>query len=299
MHREELVEYRKVEKVNVVHADNDVRYVPKGGYANSFCGIAHESRYAWILSNWDLSGKRVLDLGCGSGYGAHSLARRAGIVIGADVSLTAVDYAIQRFKLSNLEFMVLDAADYSIVERLGEKSFDLIISFDVIEHVEKYFDFLSNCSTLIRPDGIVIVGTPNRAETFDRKLQWNPYHFQEFSAYQLRKILGLYFRDVRLVAQSIADPAKREALRSGPKSGSANRKGHRSLIKRFGRAITRRVVGRVLRRQHLSRRLMILRTPELAFSDIVFDTREDDEVLRSCFGLIAICLKPIFPQSKQ
>ncbi|MGA1864124.1 MAG: class I SAM-dependent methyltransferase, partial [bacterium] len=128
-------------------ADNDVRYVQTGNM--NFCGLAHETRYNWVLEQCDLANKIILDFGCGSGYGAYMLAKRAQLVLGVDYSQRAINYAIRRYQLKNLKFINIDACSKDVVHLLGEHSFDFVISFDVIEHIERYFDYIENILSLM------------------------------------------------------------------------------------------------------------------------------------------------------
>jgi len=68
-----------------------------------------------------------------------TLAKKARAVVGIDYSPTAIEYAKHRYSASNLEFKTIDACSKEIVSILGSNRFDLIVSFDVIEHIEKYF----------------------------------------------------------------------------------------------------------------------------------------------------------------
>ena len=147
--------------------DNDVHYVPAEQGTSSFCSIAHLTRYEWVFNNLDIEGKVILDFGCGCGYGAYLLSKRAKTVIGIDYSPHTIEYAINTYKSNNLEFLQLDACSADVKSVLGEKKFDFVISFDVIEHLERYFDYLENITYLLSKTGILLLGTPNRLELFD------------------------------------------------------------------------------------------------------------------------------------
>jgi 2-polyprenyl-3-methyl-5-hydroxy-6-metoxy-1,4-benzoquinol methylase len=82
-----------------------------------------------------------LDFGCGSGYGAGFLAERGAKVLGLDISPTAIAYATKMFPRAT--FRVQDLTDNNLTTDVSER-FDVIVSFDVIEHVEKCWTFLQN-----------------------------------------------------------------------------------------------------------------------------------------------------------
>src|ERR1035437_8405024 len=83
-------------------------------------------------------GKHVLDAGCGAGYGSAELARSALEVVGVDVAPEAVEFARVHYPLSNLRFE--EASCASLPHPDG--SFDLVVAFEVIEHMENWRDFL-------------------------------------------------------------------------------------------------------------------------------------------------------------
>ena len=76
-------------------------------------------------------GKRVLDAGCGVGYGSAFLGEAARSVVGVDVSAEAIEYARTRYGGRNVEFAV---GDLQQLER-GDAEFDAIVAFEVIEHL--------------------------------------------------------------------------------------------------------------------------------------------------------------------
>lgn len=142
--------------------------------------------------------KRVLDVGCGLGAGAEYIAKNgAKEVVGIDYSCPAISYAKKKFKLNNLSYKLMN------VQELGwlKKRFEIILAFEIIEHLPKYFaeTFVKQVSELLTPRGIVIVSTPNKLLTSSgREKPLNPYHNQEFTAVGLIKLFGKYFSNFKL-----------------------------------------------------------------------------------------------------
>lgn len=101
--------------------------------------------------------KRVLDAACGTGYGSDILATQASKVIGVDISAEAVRYAQSHYGSDKAGFV------HAPVERtsLEEASFDLIVSFETIEHTLSPRAALREFARLLRPDGQLIVSAPN------------------------------------------------------------------------------------------------------------------------------------------
>ena len=87
----------KLNPLYVFTADNDVRYVPMEGAALDFCALAHESRYNWILQTQNFINKKVLDFGCGSGYGTFLLSQKAEETVGIDYSPATIEFANENF----------------------------------------------------------------------------------------------------------------------------------------------------------------------------------------------------------
>lgn len=119
-----------------------------------------------IDRHWDLdprtmkplAGKRALDIGCGAGLASEPLAR-----MGA--AMTAIDAAAENIIVARDHTAAMGLTiDYRHggVEDLKDAPFDLIVSLEVIEHVTDPALFLSHVARLLKPDGLLILSTPNR-----------------------------------------------------------------------------------------------------------------------------------------
>jgi 2-polyprenyl-3-methyl-5-hydroxy-6-metoxy-1,4-benzoquinol methylase len=134
----------------------------------------HLAAYRWAATR--ARGKRVLDAGCGEGYGAALLAEHARAVLGIDrAEPIAIGQA--RHRAQNLEYRV---ADLDRLESFGER-FDLVVSFQVIEHLPDPVGFLRGLRACTAPGGELIVTTPNRLMSVSE----NPYHLREWTAPEL------------------------------------------------------------------------------------------------------------------
>lgn len=101
---------------------------------------------------------RVADFGCGRGWLSHKLSD-FGRVSGFDVSEKAIENARQCFP--GLDFICLDASEAIPEEFAG--TFDLVVSSEVIEHIQDQLSYLKNIFTLLRPGGHFLISTPNGA----------------------------------------------------------------------------------------------------------------------------------------
>ena len=158
----------------------------------------HMARYAFAARL--TQGKRVLDAGCGAGYGSAELAKKAHWVVGVDVAAEAVDFARANYGGPNLRFA--QASADALPFRKG--SFDLVVSFEVIEHLRDYREFLREARRVLSPGGQFIVSTPNRLYyTESRGAEGkNPYHFHEFELEELRSELAQIFPHVALFVEN-------------------------------------------------------------------------------------------------
>jgi len=159
------------------------RIVP--GYVQLYCFLRHLARYNFAINF--VKGKTVLDVGCGAGYGTYHLAKcGAKKVIGIDISDEAIRFAKRNYILENLEFRVMDIMDTAVI---FDKYFDVIIAFEVIEHVSDQERFLLTLKNLLKEKGLLILSTPNKQ--FSTKK--NPYHIKEYDLEELLEVLRSYF----------------------------------------------------------------------------------------------------------
>lgn len=136
-------------------------------------------------------GKRVLDFGCGSGYGADRIAKAATSVNAVDISQEAIDFAKDRYKAENLIFSTLKDNTPLPFEN---ESFDVVLSSQVIEHVHKDVDYLSEASRVLRQNGVIIIITPDRSgRLLPFQKPWNRWHVREYSLQGLQNLVEQYF----------------------------------------------------------------------------------------------------------
>ena len=116
----------------------------------------HFARYAFAarLSRR----KRVLDAGCGAGYGSAELARNAVRVVGVDIAPQAVEHAAGHFKLPNTHFLAASC----MALPFPAASFELVVAFEVIEHLPDWRAFLTEARRVLTPTGQCVISTPNK-----------------------------------------------------------------------------------------------------------------------------------------
>ena len=157
----------------------------------------HWHRYAWAAEV--VAGKRVLDAACGEGYGSQLLGARAAQVSGLDVSEEAIAHARQRYAADNLSFECGDATELPY----PDDSFDAVVSFETLEHLEAQDRLLAEFRRVLRPDGFLLISSPDRKTYSDETGYDNPYHVRELYRDEFEALLGRHFPAFRLWGQKL------------------------------------------------------------------------------------------------
>ena len=119
-------------------------------------------RVSYIDERVGLAGKRCLDIGCGGGILAESLARSAASVTGIDLAEGSLQVARLHLHESGLEnVQYLHATAEELVAEEAEQ-FDLVTCLEVLEHVPEPAQLVAACAQLVRPGGDVVFSTINR-----------------------------------------------------------------------------------------------------------------------------------------
>ncbi len=142
-------------------------------------------------------GKRVLDVGCGVGYGSAMLCHEGSqSVLGIDISSECVESARSNYQMSGLAYEVDDACE---LKKAAESDpFDLIVSFENIEHLEKPERFIESAIPLLATDGLFIISTPDSSclEKDEEGRPLNEYHLSEMTEKEFRTLMDKYFEKV-------------------------------------------------------------------------------------------------------
>lgn len=160
----------------------------------------HLSRY--LFASRLCRFKKVIDLGCGSGYGSAELAKKAESVVGVDVSEEAIAEAREQYTAANLQFQVASLEQLPF----ADGSFQLGVCFEVIEHLTGYRKLLAEARRVLAPGGQLVISTPNiQFYAESRKLTGpNPFHEHEFSYQEFRAVLGEFFEHQTFFVQNHA-----------------------------------------------------------------------------------------------
>jgi SAM-dependent methyltransferase len=160
--------------------------------------IEHYHRYLFARSL--CAGLDVLDVASGEGYGSAQLAQVARSVVGVEYSDSTVRSAAANFPRANLRFIQGDARAL----QLADASVDAIVSFETIEHFDGQEAFLSEIHRVLRPDGCLIISTPDRDIYSPSSAPPNAYHVRELSRVEFLALLRRHFGQVELLLQRSA-----------------------------------------------------------------------------------------------
>ncbi len=142
------------------------------------------------------AGRDVLDVGCNTGYGTMRFEPVAGRVVGVDVSPRAIEAALERAPDGRPEFILTTGFELPF----AAGSFDLVTSFQVLEHVPDPHPFLRELARVVRPGGTVILATPNAAtRLYPGMKPWNRFHVHEYLAAELGELMRSEFPAVTVL----------------------------------------------------------------------------------------------------
>lgn len=170
------------------------RLIPR---VNAGAGFFYEHIIRYLFSSQLCKGKKVLDAGCGAGYGSKILATtgQADHVTGMDISNETVEYARHFYGQETITFTQGSVEDMTQIE---DGSMDVVVSFEVIEHLQDQNAFLNEVKRVLKPDGIFIVSTPNKY-TYP---EGNPYHTKELYPEEFVTLMNEYYTHVEVYHQS-------------------------------------------------------------------------------------------------
>lgn len=152
--------------------------------------IIYEHWHRYLFARAHVAGRRVLDVASGEGYGSALLAEQAMSVVGVDISAEAVGHAAQRYgQRANLRYVQASCDNIP----LPDASFDVIVSFETIEHMVAHAAFMDEVDRLLAPGGLFIISSPNRVEYSERRAYHNPHHLRELDREELRALLAPHF----------------------------------------------------------------------------------------------------------
>ncbi len=152
-------------------------------------------KYNYKIARENISpNNNVLEVGCGEGFGTNFLSPYAKKIVGIDVDKNIIEHCNKKYTSSNCSFKHYDG--YQIP--FSDNSFDTVISFQVIEHVQDDINFISEAHRVLKNGGKYILTTPNKTTRIKKgkKKPWNRFHIREYNAIELKKLMEKKFSKV-------------------------------------------------------------------------------------------------------
>ncbi|MCK9606074.1 MAG: class I SAM-dependent methyltransferase [Methylomonas sp.] len=156
--------------------------------------LIHEAAYNYAAMT--SIGKNVLDLGCNTGYGSNIINKKCKSISGVDVSENAITFALREFSNNGIDFKVVNGKNLPF----HDNQFDMITSFQVIEHIVDCSNFIAELKRVLSPNGFVIFTTPNSCIRLDPGMKpWNTFHVKEYTANEIERLLSEFFVNVKVL----------------------------------------------------------------------------------------------------
>jgi len=153
----------------------------------------HIARYAFACQN--AAGRRVLDMGCGAGYGSAML-----LDSGAR-SVTSLDVSPEALRLTTASSLRVQASASMLP--LRDEVFDLVVAFEVIEHLHDWVQLLTEAGRVLSRSGLLVVSTPNKNFYAETRAETgpNPFHEHEFEFEEFASALRAVFPHMLMYVQ--------------------------------------------------------------------------------------------------
>lgn len=160
----------------------------------------HIDRYAWALNYLDASDS-VLDLCCGTGYGAKMISEKCrGEVLGLDVNKEAIAYAKEKYENKHVKYAVEDLTDDKGLLYMMHLRFRAITLIEAIEHFDltQAQKIILTAAKMLAPDGTLIITTPDKNQTEI----YNHYHRLEYNVQELKELVSKLFNIIECKIES-------------------------------------------------------------------------------------------------
>lgn len=164
---------------------------------NGIIKAEHLNRYYFVTCQFNLKDKTVLDIASGEGYGSNILAQYAKNVYGVDIDEEAVTHAKSKYNADNLHYMHGSATNIP----MDNNTVDIVVSFETIEHHNKHEEMMSEIKRVLKPNGMLIMSSPNKKEYTDIPKINNHFHVKELYTDEFVNLLSRHFTNTKLFWQ--------------------------------------------------------------------------------------------------
>jgi ubiquinone/menaquinone biosynthesis C-methylase UbiE/glycosyltransferase involved in cell wall biosynthesis len=162
--------------------------------------IKYEHLHRYALARELVRGREVLDIACGEGYGAALISATARAVVGVDIDADAIEHARRKYAShGNLTFRTGSCDSIP----LPDESVDVVTSFETIEHHDQHREMMREMRRVLRPEGVLIISSPNRPVYAELYGDSNPFHVRELDYQEFTDLLKQHFRHVTVYGQKL------------------------------------------------------------------------------------------------
>lgn len=161
--------------------------------------IWYEHFHRYTMALCFVADKNVLDAACGEGYGSHVLAQKAASVVGVDLSEPAIQHANKHYQQANLKYIQSNV----LAMDLADDSFDVVVSFETLEHLTEHDELMREFKRVLKPDGVLLISTPDKREYSDKTGFNNEYHFKELYQHEFKALLQNSFENSHWYGQKL------------------------------------------------------------------------------------------------
>jgi ubiquinone/menaquinone biosynthesis C-methylase UbiE len=243
--------------------------------------------YPYIYVKGEIPGdSAVLEVGFGEGYGTSLLSQTCRHIVGIDIDKKVVEYAQKKYGAERCEFRLYNGNNIPFPNNF----FDVVISFQVIEHIVDDAGFISELHRVLKIDGRLYITTPNKTNRLKPgQKPWNRYHIREYYPHELEITLRGIFNDVDIWGISATEEIHRieyNRFHQGILLNIALRLGFRQLIPKSIDPYIARFISRIKGRKTT--------TPDNKdFSDVysLDDFRVEKTNVKESLDLLGVCCK--------
>ncbi|MCF6318850.1 MAG: class I SAM-dependent methyltransferase [Proteobacteria bacterium] len=157
----------------------------------------HYHRYAFAKNL--VKEKNILDAACGEGYGSNLLSEYAVEVTGLDIDNSSIEHAKKKYKRNNLTFVEGSCSQLPF----EDDSFDVVVSFETLEHLSEQKQMLKEFKRVLNKDGILIISTPDKKHYSDATGFVNEYHVKELYKQEFKSLLDEHWKQQTWYAQAM------------------------------------------------------------------------------------------------
>lgn len=156
----------------------------------------HLHRYAIAFEY--IKDKVILDIASGEGYGSNLMSNEAKFVYGVDIDAATIDKANKKYKKDNLKYLTGSTSNIPI----ESNSIDVVISYETLEHHDEHKQMMLEIQRVLKPNGILIISTPDKHYYSDIRNFKNAFHVKELYKDEFLNLISKHFKFSQLLNQA-------------------------------------------------------------------------------------------------